>query len=234
MTTNSRAPFGDIISPDGGQAAANVNDGGSANRNDTDGVNAGSPSNENANGATSITGDRLEMVHEVARRGQFAQDQMSAANSMRNRRLGISESTDGNAAVGGIGATCENATGNTTFQINAAGRLVADPAIRPNVSDGKFLWYNIMSKIMRSSGMRAIQSEFPENNRFCRLISADLADDNPPVVLQDVHLDAIRASKCIGSHSQTRLNFYLPCVVEQQRGASQSSEKRSAIPRPRC
>jgi hypothetical protein len=201
---DSRAPVGDIISPDGGQAAAIVNDGGSANRNDTDGVNAGNPSNEIAIGATSITGDRLEMVHEVARQGQFSQDQMSAANSMRDRRLGISESTDGNATVGGIGATRENATENTTRPMNAAGRLGADPAIRPNVSDGKFLWYNIMSKIMRSSGVRAIQSEFRENNRFCRLVSADLADDNSPVVLQDVHLNAIRASKCIGSVKKPR------------------------------
>jgi hypothetical protein len=58
---NSRAQLGDILSPDGGQAAAKANDGGSANRNGTDGVNAGSPSNENIIGNTSISGDRLEM-----------------------------------------------------------------------------------------------------------------------------------------------------------------------------
>jgi hypothetical protein len=43
--------------------------------------------------------------------------------------------------------------------------------------------------------MRAIQSEFRENNHFCRLVSADLADDNPPVVLQDLHLNELRAFK---------------------------------------
>jgi hypothetical protein len=121
---NSRAQVGDILPPDGGQAAANANDGGSANRNGTDGVNACSPSHENIIGNTSNTGARLEMVHEVARLGQFSQDQMNAANSMRNRRLGISESTiavngdtnlhDGNATVSGIGTTRENTTGNTT------------------------------------------------------------------------------------------------------------------------
>jgi hypothetical protein len=114
---NSRAQVGDVLLPDGGQAAASVNDGGSANRNGTDSVYAGSPSNENAIGATSITGDRLEMVNDVARLGQFSLDQMNAAISMRNRRLGISESTivaqggtnlhDGNANVSGIGPTCE-------------------------------------------------------------------------------------------------------------------------------
>jgi hypothetical protein len=52
-----------------------------------------------------------------------------------------------------------------------------------------------MSENLRTSGMRAIQSEFRENNRFCRLVSADLADEKPPIVLQDVHLNAIRAFK---------------------------------------
>jgi hypothetical protein len=115
---NSRAQVGDILSPDGSQAAANANDGGSANRNGTVGVVAGCPSNVNIIGNTSITGDRLEMVNEVARLGQFSQDPMNAANSRRNRRLGISESTivvngdtnlrDGNATVSGIGTTREN------------------------------------------------------------------------------------------------------------------------------
>jgi hypothetical protein len=202
---NSRVQVRDILSPDGGQAAANANDGGSANRNGTVGVIAGSPSNENIIRNTSITGDRLEMVNEVARLGQFSQDQMNAANSMRNRRLGISESTivvngdtnlhEGNATVSGIGTTRENTTGNTTRPMNAAGRLVADPGVRPNVVDGEFFWYNTMSENLRTSGMRAIQSEFRKNNRFCRLVSADLADEKPPVVLQDVHLNAIRAFK---------------------------------------
>jgi hypothetical protein len=83
------------------------------------------------------------MVNEVERLGQFSQNQMNAAISMRNRQLGISESAivvngdtnlhNGNATVSGIGTTRVNTTGNTTRPMNAAGRLVADPGVRPNV-----------------------------------------------------------------------------------------------------
>jgi hypothetical protein len=49
--------------------------------------------------------------------------------------------------------------------MNAAGRLVVDHAARPNVADGEFFWNYIMSINMRSSGMRAIQSEFRQKSR---------------------------------------------------------------------
>jgi hypothetical protein len=47
----------------------------------------------------------------------------------------------------------ENATGKMTLQMNAVSRLVADPAVRPNVADVAFLRCNITSTNMRSSGM---------------------------------------------------------------------------------
>jgi hypothetical protein len=159
--------------------------------------------------------------------------------------VGIIESTfvvngnadvhDGNATVSEIGATRENATGNTMgslrlgiprdvkCQMNAAGRLVADPAGRLNVADGEFFWF-IKTTETYGQRMRPIQPEFRGSNRYCQLVSAYLADDIPPVVLHETYISMQFAHpKKTSVHRARRASMFIfPCIVERQRGASQT------------
>jgi hypothetical protein len=127
----------------------------------------------------------------------YSAGQYQYALELRQRRL--SGTQYGNHANENVSAS-QSETRDPDYR-DARGRtpegttssVPADSA--PDVPDEEFYWYNSMTEMQRQNGIRSFQSEFSNNNKFARHMSAEDSTMSKPTVLQDVHLAFIRLCK---------------------------------------